>query len=237
MLQLGQRCMHGVIKRFNSFTFSYPFKCLCSVSYICVCLISQSGNCSSPPNRSTRSALNGIAKSRAFRLGSSPVFFGFTVNPIWFFTLASLLLVCSSYTGSSNSTSAPMEVAPVAPATQAANNRGKQPLVPRSDTDPLPISSSEKTDSESVAKKMRLMKEMGLEDGIELLKQMPAVAYKAAEMKRTEGFLYRYREGEISIVCNCHGTFLTPAEFVEHAGGADVDNPMKYITVCSSLIP
>ncbi|KAE8689262.1 Ninja-family protein AFP3 [Hibiscus syriacus] len=38
--------------------------------------------------------------------------------------------------------------------------------------------------------------------------------------KKIEGFLYRYRKGEeVRIVCVCHGSFLSPAEFVKHAGG------------------
>ncbi|KAI9117569.1 hypothetical protein K1719_011735 [Acacia pycnantha] len=52
--------------------------------------------------------------------------------------------------------------------------------------------------------------------------------------KRIQGFLYTYRGGQVSIVCVCHGRFLTPEEFVRHAGGIDVANPMKHITVCSN---
>ncbi|WOL14462.1 ninja-family protein AFP3-like [Canna indica] len=53
--------------------------------------------------------------------------------------------------------------------------------------------------------------------------------------RRIEGFLYRYKKREeVRIVCVCHGSFLTPAEFVKHAGGGDVDNPMKHIVVCPS---
>ena len=50
--------------------------------------------------------------------------------------------------------------------------------------------------------------------------------------KRIEGFLYRYRKGEeVRIVCVCHGSFLSPAEFVKHAGGGDVAHPLKHIVV------
>ncbi|PSS30511.1 Ninja-family protein [Actinidia chinensis var. chinensis] len=50
--------------------------------------------------------------------------------------------------------------------------------------------------------------------------------------KRIEGFLYRYRKGEeVRIVCVCHGSFLSPAEFVKHAGGGDVSHPLKHIVV------
>lgn len=146
--------------------------------------------------------------------------------------------------------SAQTNVTPAVPAAhnQAAYNKGKHPLLLSSETAPLYMSSGgsnwagpvDSPDSECVAKKMRLVKEQGLEDGMELMREMPGVAFKqpdgSTEEKRTEGFLYRYNKGGVSIVCNCHGTFLTPAEFVEHAGGADMDNPMKRITVCSHPI-
>ncbi|VAH28190.1 unnamed protein product [Triticum turgidum subsp. durum] len=50
--------------------------------------------------------------------------------------------------------------------------------------------------------------------------------------KKIDGFLYKYRKGEeVRIVCVCHGNFLTPAEFVKHAGGGDVTNPLRHIVV------
>ncbi|KAA8530440.1 hypothetical protein F0562_005149 [Nyssa sinensis] len=55
--------------------------------------------------------------------------------------------------------------------------------------------------------------------------------------KRIEGFLYRYRKGEeVRIVCVCHGTFLSPAEFVKHAGGSDVAHPLRHIVVNPSYL-
>ncbi|KAL4378538.1 hypothetical protein GQ457_02G010980 [Hibiscus cannabinus] len=55
--------------------------------------------------------------------------------------------------------------------------------------------------------------------------------------KKIEGFLYRYRKGEeVRIVCVCHGSFLSPAEFVKHAGGRDVEHPLKRIVVNPSFI-
>lgn len=49
---------------------------------------------------------------------------------------------------------------------------------------------------------------------------------------KIEGFLYRYRKGEdVKIVCVCHGLFLSPAEFVKHGGGGDVEQPLKHIVV------
>ncbi|KAK3150163.1 hypothetical protein QOZ80_3AG0229600 [Eleusine coracana subsp. coracana] len=55
-----------------------------------------------------------------------------------------------------------------------------------------------------------------------MMEDMPMVLSKVEgpNGKRIEGFLYRYKNGEdVRIVCVCHGSFLTPAEFVKHAGG------------------
>ncbi|GMH27455.1 hypothetical protein Nepgr_029298 [Nepenthes gracilis] len=67
-----------------------------------------------------------------------------------------------------------------------------------------------------------------------LLSDMPCVSAKGdgPKGKRIQGFLYRYKKGEdVSIVCVCHGSFLTPAEFVKHAGGGDVEHPLRHIVV------
>ncbi|XP_012084829.1 ninja-family protein AFP3 [Jatropha curcas] len=67
-----------------------------------------------------------------------------------------------------------------------------------------------------------------------ILEDMPCVSTKGEgpNGKRIEGFLYRYRKGEeVRIVCVCHGSFLSPAEFVKHAGGGDVAHPLKHIVV------
>ncbi|KAK7292164.1 hypothetical protein RIF29_07905 [Crotalaria pallida] len=52
--------------------------------------------------------------------------------------------------------------------------------------------------------------------------------------RRIHGILYNYEQGEVCILCACHASFLTPSEFVIHAGGSKVENPMKYITVLLS---
>jgi hypothetical protein len=70
-----------------------------------------------------------------------------------------------------------------------------------------------------------------------MMEDMPMVSSKleGPNGKRIEGFLYRYKNGEdVRIVCVCHGSFLTPAEFVKHAGGGDVSNPLRHIVVNSS---
>ncbi|KAM0058696.1 putative ethylene-responsive binding factor-associated repression, Ninja family [Helianthus debilis subsp. tardiflorus] len=47
-----------------------------------------------------------------------------------------------------------------------------------------------------------------------------------------EGILYKYGKGEqVKIMCVCHGSFLSPAEFVRHAGGTDFVHPLKHIVV------
>lgn len=72
-----------------------------------------------------------------------------------------------------------------------------------------------------------------------LLEDMPSVSTKGEgpNGKRIEGFLYRYGKGEeVRILCVCHGSFLTPAEFVKHAGGVDVANPLKHIVVSPSFL-
>ncbi|KAL6657635.1 hypothetical protein ACP70R_005415 [Stipagrostis hirtigluma subsp. patula] len=67
-----------------------------------------------------------------------------------------------------------------------------------------------------------------------MMEDMPMVSSRVdgPNVKRIEGFLYRYQKGEeLRIVCVCHGRFLTPAEFVRHAGGGDVTNPLRHIVV------
>lgn len=50
--------------------------------------------------------------------------------------------------------------------------------------------------------------------------------------RRIEGILYKYGKGEeVKIMCVCHGSFLSPAEFVMHAGGTDIVHPLKHIVV------
>jgi len=67
-----------------------------------------------------------------------------------------------------------------------------------------------------------------------MMEDMPMVSSKVEgpNARRIDGFLYRYKKGEdVRIVCVCHGSFLTPAEFVKHAGGGDVPNPLRHIVV------
>ncbi|CAK9147959.1 unnamed protein product [Ilex paraguariensis] len=76
------------------------------------------------------------------------------------------------------------------------------------------------------------------ECGMELIKSMPTVTTTGGDPngRKIEGFLFKYRNGKVCIVCICHGKFLTPAEFVMHASGAEVENPMKQIKVVANSI-
>ncbi|CAH2054670.1 unnamed protein product [Thlaspi arvense] len=66
--------------------------------------------------------------------------------------------------------------------------------------------------------------------------RMPCVTStgNGPEGKTVNGFLYRYSQSEISIICVCHGTSFSPAEFVIHAGGTHVTHPLRHITVVPS---
>ncbi|CAN7025714.1 hypothetical protein BRARA_F03078 [Brassica rapa] len=67
-----------------------------------------------------------------------------------------------------------------------------------------------------------------------IIEDMPCVSTTGdgPNGKKIDGFLYRYRKGqEVRIVCVCHGSFLSPAEFIKHAGGSDVTHPLKHIVV------
>ncbi|KAF8388452.1 hypothetical protein HHK36_027124 [Tetracentron sinense] len=49
--------------------------------------------------------------------------------------------------------------------------------------------------------------------------------------KTINGFLYRYMITEVRIICDCHGSSFSPAEFVKHAGGTDISNPLRHIVM------
>ncbi|XP_061341098.1 ninja-family protein 3-like [Gastrolobium bilobum] len=70
------------------------------------------------------------------------------------------------------------------------------------------------------------------------LPQMPYVSTKGngPNGKTVNGFLFRYTKSEVSIVCVCHGSTFSPAEFVQHAGGRDISHPLRHITVIPSIL-
>ncbi|CAK9855051.1 unnamed protein product, partial [Sphagnum jensenii] len=55
--------------------------------------------------------------------------------------------------------------------------------------------------------------------------------------KTISGVLYRVEKGQVKIVCACHGRHMSPAEFVQHAGGGEMSNPEKAIVVGPFTIP
>ncbi|PON79691.1 Ninja family [Parasponia andersonii] len=74
----------------------------------------------------------------------------------------------------------------------------------------------------------------GREIGMNTMEDMPCVFTKGdgPNGKRIDGILYRYGKGEeVRIMCVCHGSFLSPAEFVKHAGGGDVAHPLRHIVI------
>ncbi|KAI4328553.1 hypothetical protein L6164_020897 [Bauhinia variegata] len=86
----------------------------------------------------------------------------------------------------------------------------------------------------------RSAKNRGREIGTNSMEDMPCVFTKGdgPNGKRIEGILYRYGKGEeVRIMCVCHGNFLSPAEFVKHAGGGDVAYPLRHIVVNPSSSP
>lgn len=72
------------------------------------------------------------------------------------------------------------------------------------------------------------------------LEEMPCVFTKGdgPNGRRVDGILYKYGKGEeVRIMCVCHGNFLSPAEFIKHAGGTDVTHPLKHIVVNPNASP
>ncbi|KAG7013099.1 Ninja-family protein AFP1, partial [Cucurbita argyrosperma subsp. argyrosperma] len=74
----------------------------------------------------------------------------------------------------------------------------------------------------------------GRETGTTSMEDMPCVFTigDGPGGRRVEGILYKYGKGEeVRIMCVCHGKFLSPAEFVKHAGGKNVAHPLRHIVV------
>uniref|UniRef100_A0A2N9HFV0 Ninja-family protein n=1 Tax=Fagus sylvatica TaxID=28930 RepID=A0A2N9HFV0_FAGSY len=108
--------------------------------------------------------------------------------------------------------------------------------IPGATTDGKSVKLAE-TKPENPPKRVRVSNSCFQDNGMDVMKQMPSVTTTGdgPNGKRIEGFLYKYMKGQVSIVCVCHGSFLSPAEFVKHAGGKDVENPMKHINVCTTF--
>lgn len=73
------------------------------------------------------------------------------------------------------------------------------------------------------------------QNSVASFEQMPCVSTTGIGPNGTKivttGFLYRYSNLEVSILCVCHGRSFSPAEFVKHGGGGEVSHPLKHITV------
>ncbi|KAL0418007.1 UNVERIFIED_CONTAM: Ninja-family protein AFP3 [Sesamum radiatum] len=68
------------------------------------------------------------------------------------------------------------------------------------------------------------------------LARMPCVSAtgNGPNGRTVTGFLYKYTKTEVSIMCVCHGSSFSPAEFVEHAGCVGVSHPLRHITIVPS---
>ncbi|KAK8942655.1 Ninja-family protein 2 [Platanthera zijinensis] len=128
------------------------------------------------------------------------------------------------------------------PPVLASSNSSLPPSAPPADQNsaprpPLPprlrsLKSFQEEEEEEVLKSINLN---GSKDvGRNIMAEMPFVSAEGGgpSGRRVEGFLYNYRRGEeVRIVCICHGSFHTPAEFVEHAGGSVAPHPLRQIVV------
>ncbi|KAL6294855.1 hypothetical protein ACE6H2_002997 [Prunus campanulata] len=95
-------------------------------------------------------------------------------------------------------------------------------------------SRASRADVESKCKKPNSSEKSGRETRTNAMEDMPCVFTKGdgPNGRKVEGILYRYGKGEeVRIMCVCHGSFLSPAEFVKHAGGSDVTHPLRHIVV------
>ncbi|KAF9591573.1 hypothetical protein IFM89_004627 [Coptis chinensis] len=111
----------------------------------------------------------------------------------------------------------------------------KPTLVPCSK--PIQKSDTSGVTAKTPLDKHKVMNSCRMESEMKVMQEMPCVFTKGdgPNGKRIEGLLYQYRSGkEVRIVCVCHGSCLTPAEFVKHAGGNDVTHPLRHIVVVPS---
>lgn len=93
---------------------------------------------------------------------------------------------------------------------------------------------------ENLSNKLDCRNSRGREMAMNAYEDMPCVFTKGdgPNGRKIEGILYRYGKGEeVRIMCVCHGSFLSPAEFVKHAGGGDVDHPLRHIVVNPAAAP
>ncbi|XP_076946357.1 ninja-family protein AFP3-like [Bidens hawaiensis] len=105
------------------------------------------------------------------------------------------------------------------------------------DSQPVPgMNNTRKTNERSELNKLKWNPKIKPANHHAYDETMPCVSTKGEgpDGKRIQGFLYRYgKDEDVRIVCVCHGSFLTPAEFVKHGGGGEVDHPLRHIVVTS----
>ena len=97
-----------------------------------------------------------------------------------------------------------------------------------------------RSEVENLSRKPHPGQNSGREIGSNSMEDMPCVFTQGTgpDGKRIKGILYRYGRGqEVRIMCVCHGNFLSPAEFVKHAGGGEVAHPLRHIVVDPSSSP
>ncbi|KAF8365170.1 hypothetical protein HHK36_032821 [Tetracentron sinense] len=90
---------------------------------------------------------------------------------------------------------------------------------------------------ENSSKKHKVVDKRVKGEGRNVVVEMPSVSTRGdgPNGRRIKGFLYNYRKGEeVCIVCVCHGSVLSPVDFVKHAGGGDVAHPLRHILVSHS---
>ncbi|KAF2325445.1 hypothetical protein GH714_028742 [Hevea brasiliensis] len=152
--------------------------------------------------------------------------------------------------GGSSSGMSEMESKPVQGSSSGGEARSpmsNQSLQDRSNQEAVGSSGTTKTmentcrtsrqEMENPSKKLDSAENRGREIGTNAIEDMPCVFTigDGPNGKRVEGILYKYGKGEeVRIMCVCHGSFLSPAEFVKHAGGGDVDHPLRHIVVNTS---
>lgn len=98
-------------------------------------------------------------------------------------------------------------------------------------------SRTSRQEMENPSKKLDSAENEGRKSATNVMEDMPCVFTIGGgpNGRRVEGILYKYGKGEeVRIMCVCHGSFMSPAEFVKHAGGGDVDHPLRQIVVNTS---
>ncbi|WCJ35835.1 Ninja-family protein 2 [Euphorbia peplus] len=95
------------------------------------------------------------------------------------------------------------------------------------------VAGAEETEENQEAKRVKLSNKGYGDYERRVLKKMPTVVSKGDDPNamRVHGFLYKYTEGDVKMVCSCHGFFLTPTQFLKHAGVSDLSNPLRKIIV------